>query len=123
MTTTTTKTLRGTGLRVVEARAADGDTIEDSTLIGPVPDYPIATLAADLRFNRVRFVRCLPPGDAVCEDCTFNRRPLPPEPDPEEIFPIGRSDLATVVTAARDGRATDVTAFCRRHGLDLEARR
>lgn len=115
-------TYNRTSLRVVEARAAGGDTIADSTLIAATPNTPICAGVKKLTFTQCRFVRCVPPDGAICDDrCTFDQRPVPPEPEPEEIFTVGRSELAAIVEAARDGRRTDVTAFCVNHGLTLTA--
>jgi len=113
-------TYTGTSLRVVEARAADGDSVEDSTLIGPSPNWPICIGAKGLKFTNCRFVRCEPPLDAICDDrCTFDQRPLPPEPVSEEMIPMPRRELENVIAAARAGGLTDADEFCERHGLNL----
>lgn len=120
---TTTNTWRGTSLRVVEARAGDGDTITDSTLIAQEPNTPICVGIKALTFVRCRFVRCVPPADSERIDCRADQRPHPPEPARDEIVTVRAVELAPIVEAARDGERIDVTDFCRKHGLALEARR
>lgn len=123
-TETKAKTFRGFSLRVVEARAADGDTIIDSTLIGPEPDSPMRTKARRLRFVRCRFIRCAPPADAECdEECTYDQRPAPIDIPPDDPIDVDRAELIEILTDARNGRARDVSGFCRKHNLTLEPRR
>ena len=116
-------TYNRTSLRIVEARVRPGDTITDSVLIAAEPDTPICAGVKGLTFVRCKFVRCVPPKDAERIDCRSDQRPLPPEAPPEEMFIVGLAELATIVEAARDGRALDVTDFCRDHGMTLSEAR
>ena len=112
-------TYNRTSLRAAESRVKSGDIIIDSVLIAPEANTPCFVGAGGLEFVRCKFVRCTPPADSRQIDCRSNQTPIPAEPAPEEMFVVGRGELAEIVEAARDGTKPDVTAFCRRHGLTL----
>ena len=112
-------TYNRTSLRAAEFRVQTGDCITDSTLIAREPNTPVFVGVTGLKFARCRFVRCGPPPDATCTKCTYDQRPMPVEPEAEEIVPVAVSELAAIAAAARDGKKADVADFCRKHGLTL----
>jgi len=112
---------RGTSVAILEARARDGDTIEDSTLTAIERGTPILRGRKGLTFRRCKFHRTLPPAGSRLIDCRSVETVLPDPVEAEEMHVVPRSELIEIVEAARDGRKTDVTEFCRRQGLDAAA--
>jgi len=86
----------GTSLRVVRERAKKGDVVADSVLIGREPNEPIGIKG--LEYKDCKFVRCLPDKGDKQTNCRFNQAPLPPEPEPEEVVPISKTELAGVIS-------------------------
>ena len=117
---TTATLFRRTSLRVLLARARPGDMVTESTLIGPEPDWPIPV--DGLTFERCKFVRCRPSLKSATDQCRFDQRPRPADPEPEEMTLAPTAELAEILTAARDGRKHSVSEFARKCGLSLSAR-